>query len=185
MARREEETDVGAVRSGDDVHAGLPEGVEESRTTEVPFKTLFRRYHAERLRREHGLVVQPVTFDAPEPREDDPLTWRDPSGRPIAPVLVLPPLDGPDVEFRALAKEGKAEAGAMPDRRGCCWSLGAQGRVHQLMAAYSLTKIEKVYATVFEQILGERVSTAPVITITSREPARRMVCLACESKAHE
>ncbi len=101
-------------------------------------------------------------------------------------MLVVPPIDGPDVEFRGLAKEtGKGEVQGVPDRRGGRWSLGAQGHVHQLMAAYSLVKIEKLYATVFENILGERVSTRPVITITSREPGRRMVCLACESKAHE
>ena len=40
--------------------------------------------------------------------------------------------------------------------------IGTQGTVHQLMAAHSMTKIEKVYGTVFENILGEKISTQPV-----------------------
>lgn len=159
--------------------------MEESRTKEIPFKTLFRRWHAERLRQEFGLVVEPATFDAPPPSEDDPLTYRDPSGRPVLPTLVVPPLDGPDVQFRAMAKEAAPEAAdAARDRRGGRWSLGTQGRVHQLLAAYAMTKIEKVYATVFENILGERVSTKPVVTINARDRERRIVCLTCESQAH-
>jgi len=165
----------------------VKKAMEESKKTEVPFKTLFRRWHAERLRQEHGLVIEPATFDAPAPREDDPLTYSDPSGRPVLPVLVLPPIDGPDVQFRAMAKEAKADAAGanvVGCRKGGRWSLGNQGRVHQLMSAYSMTRIENVYATVFESILGERVSTKPVITLNSREGDRRVVCLTCESKPH-
>lgn len=163
----------------------VKKAMEESRKTEVPFKALFRRWHAERLRQEHGLVVEPATFDAPATREDDPLTYNDPTGRPVLPVLVLPPIDGPDVQFRAKAEAAApADEKALRDRGGRRWSLGNQGRVHQLMAAYSMTKIEKVYATVFESILGERVSTKPVITINARDGERRTVCLTCESKPH-
>lgn len=163
----------------------VKKAMEENRKTEVPFKALFRRWHAERLRQEFGLVVEPATFDAPASREDDPLTYHDPTGRPVLPVLVLPPIDGPDVQFRGMAKEAAAGApDAVACRKGGRWSLGNQGRVHQLMSAYSMTKIEKVYATVFESILGERVSTKPVITINARDNERRVVCLTCESKAH-
>ncbi|MBI3858096.1 MAG: hypothetical protein HY293_20640 [Planctomycetes bacterium] len=163
----------------------VKKAMEESKRTEVPFKSLFRRWHAERLRQEHGLVVEPATFDAPAPREDDPLTYRDPTGRPVLPVLVLPPIDGPDVQFRAMAKEAASGAAdAVECRKGGRWSLGNQGRVHQIMAAYSMVKIETVYATIFERILGERVSTKPVITINARDGERRVVCLTCESKAH-
>jgi hypothetical protein len=42
-------------------------------------------------------------------------------------------------------------------------ALDAQGRVHLLLAAAPLAKIEKVYKLVFENILGEKVSTAPVV----------------------
>ena len=163
----------------------VKKAMEESRRTEVPFKALFRRWHADRLRQEHGLVVEPATFDAPSPREDDALTYNDPSGRPVLPVLVIPPIDGPDVEFRALAKPAaEADAAGVAAKRGGRWALGNQGRVHQLMSAYSMTKIEKIYATVFENILGERVSTRPVITINARDGERRTLCLTCESKAH-
>jgi hypothetical protein len=40
--------------------------------------------------------------------------------------------------------------------------LGTQGRVHVLMAAHSEGHIGTVYASVFEGILGERISTLPV-----------------------
>ena len=41
-------------------------------------------------------------------------------------------------------------------------TLDSQGRVHLLLAAAPLARIEKVYKLVFENILGEKVSTAPV-----------------------
>jgi hypothetical protein len=140
------------------------QGMEESKGDGAKFKALFRKWHAERLRTEHGLVVEPVTYD-PEPQDEkSALTYRDPSGRPLAPVLILPPLDGPDVTFRAAqTAEAKADgARALKDREGRGWVLGNQGRVHMLMAGHSMGKIEKLYATVFEGILGEKVSTKPV-----------------------
>lgn len=160
------------------------ESVEESKKSGTPFKVLFRRRHAERLRREHGLVVDPAGFDVPEKEEEDPLSYRDPTGRPIVPVLPPPPIDGPDVTFKAL-QEGAAKcegAREMVDRCGRRWVLGNQGRVHQLFAAYSMLKIERIYGTVFENILGEKVSTKPVVTINSRGERRTDVCLHCESK---
>jgi hypothetical protein len=158
--------------------------VEESKKTGVPFKTLLRRQHAERLRREHGLIVDPTGFDIPEKAEDDPVSYRDPSGRPIVAALPPPPLDGPDVEFKlkqAAAAED-CEARACFDRKGRRWNLGNQGRVHQLFAAYSMLKIERLYGTVFENILGEKISTQPVVTINGREGRRSDVCLHCSSK---
>jgi hypothetical protein len=151
-------------------------GIEESRTTETPFKVVFRKMHAERLRREWGLAVEPVTFDAPEPKEDDPLTWRDPSGRPVAPPLVAPPINGPDVQFGAQAKP---EKDGIRDRKGGCWHLGPQGRVHHLLAAHALVKIERLYATVLETILDERVAAEPVKSVLPRDPDRKRICLSC------
>jgi hypothetical protein len=161
---------------------------EESKKTEVPFKAIFRKWHADRLRQEHGLVVEPSTFDAPQQDADDPLQYRDPTGRPLVPVLPPPPIDGPDVSFREMAKAADAASApemVLRDRKGGRWVLGNQGRVHQIMAAYSLLKIEKVYGTVFQNILGEQISTKPVITIGGRDGSRISPCLHCESKAAE
>ena len=161
-------------------------GLKESKKTGTPFKVLFREWHAERLAREHGLRVEAVTFDPPK-QQDGPLTYNDPTGRPLLPALPSPPIDGPDVTFGNLQEAASKAPGAraLRDRKGRRWVLGNQGRVHQIMAAYSLVKIERIYATIFQNILGERVSTQPVITINSRFAGRRAVCLHCEIRSHQ
>jgi len=129
------------------------------------FKAIFRKAHAQKLRTEAGLVVEPVTFDPPEAQDtDSPLTYRDPSGRPLAPKLPSPPVEGPDVKFRLAQTNMARAAGAAPllDRGGRRWALDNQGRVHMLLAGHALVKIEEVYGAVFEGILGERISTRPV-----------------------
>jgi hypothetical protein len=137
--------------------------MEEAKGDGAKFKALFRRWHAERLRQEHGLVVEPVTFDPPEaPEQGGALTYRDPTGRPLAPRLPPPPIDGPDVTFKARLAGVAAAPATVLDRRGRPWALGNQGRVHQLLAAHALVPIEKLYGSVFENILGEKVSTRPV-----------------------
>jgi hypothetical protein len=142
--------------------------MKESSGDGAKFKAMLRSAHAERLRREHGLVVEPVTFDVAFAEQDGPLTYRDPTGRPIAPKLPPPPIDGPDVSFKEMqvAAGQTPDARSLLDRRGRRWRLGNQGRVHQLLAAHSLKKIEEMYGTVFENILGERVSTKPVEVVT-------------------
>jgi len=129
------------------------------------FKAIFRKAHAEKLRTESGLVVEPVTHDLLV--EQDPksaLIYRDPTGRPLAPKLPPPPIDGPDVKLRHLQEAAKSAAGAVPvfDRRGGRWALGNQGRVEMIMAAHCMAPIEKLYGAVFEGILGERITTRPV-----------------------
>jgi hypothetical protein len=141
--------------------------MKEAKDDGGAFKAIFRKAHAEKLRAEHGLVVQPVTYDPPI--EQDPnsaLTYRDPSGQPLAPVLPPPPIDGPDVKFN-LKSQAASEAnfaGATPiaDRKGRRWSLGNQGRVNMLLAGHAMVRIETIYGTIFEGILGERISTRPV-----------------------
>jgi len=145
--------------------------IEESKGNGGQFKAYFRKAHAERLKNEHGLVVEPVTFDPLI--EQDPksaLTYNDPTGRPLAPKLPPVPIDGPDVGIRAEAAQ-KAAFGApgarqVMDRRGRPWVLGNQGRVHMLMAGHCMAKIETVYASIFEGILGEKISTKPVEVVT-------------------
>jgi hypothetical protein len=139
--------------------------MEDSKNDGAKFKAIFRKAHADRLRNEHGLVVEPVTFDQPVDQDDkSALTYNDPTGRPLAPKLQPIPIDGPDVVIRAQLAEAKAlPTGAMiADRKGRGWALGNQGRVHHLMAAHSMAKIETLYATIFEGILGEKISTKPV-----------------------
>jgi len=147
--------------------------IETSKGDGGAFKAYMRKAHADRLRAEHGLVVEPVTYDPPIAQGDnDALTYRDPTGRPLAPKLPPPPINGPDVklrlqveEFARTAQAGGPTAnglGLVRDRKGQEWALGNQGRVHLLLAAHSMSKIETMYASVFEGILGERVSTRPV-----------------------
>ena len=173
------------LREAEWVVATVGEAAGECRDSETSFKSIFRRRHAERLRREHGIVMEPATFDPPEGNDDGPLTVRDPSGRPLVPALPPPPIDGPDVSFKRLAAAEACAPGAacLQDRCGRPVALGNQGRVHQLLAAYALVKIERVYATVFENILGEKVSTRPVITLDSLPGRRTDLCLHCATRA--
>ena len=141
----------------------------ESKGDGARFKSIFRKAHADKLRAETGLVVEPVTFDPVV--EQDPksaLSYNDPTGRPLAPKLPPPPIDGPDVEIRAKLAEAKAlPTGAMiADRKGRGWALNNQGRADMLLAAHCMVKIEKVYGTIFEGILGEKISTRPVEVVT-------------------
>jgi hypothetical protein len=49
------------------------------------------------------------------------------------------------------------------DKRGRRRPLGLQGQIHWLLTTDPLVKIEEVYPTVFEKILGEKLSTLPVL----------------------
>ena len=142
--------------------------MDDAKGNGAKFKAYFRNAHAERLKNEHGLTVEPVTFDPPADQDaNSALTYNDPTGRPLAPKLPPPPVDGPDVTIKpALAaqlREAKTDgARLMLDRRGGRWQLGNQGRVEMLMAAHAMNKIETLYGTIFEDILGEKISTKPV-----------------------
>jgi hypothetical protein len=139
--------------------------VDAAKGDGAAFKALIRKAHAQKLRTEYGLVVEPVTFDPPDTQDtNSALTYRDPSGRPLAPVLPPVPIDGPDVKFRARQEAMAKAAGGiqLADRAGRRWVLNNQGRAHMLLAAHSMAKIERIYASIFEGILGERVSTRPV-----------------------
>jgi hypothetical protein len=140
-------------------------GIEEAKGDGAKFKSFCRTAHAEKLRRESGVVVEPVTFDPP--MEQDPnsaLTYNDPTGRPLAPKLPPPPIDGPDVTLRDKQEEARSAPGAlaMNARKGGRVWIGTQGRVDHLLAAHCLNKIENLYGTIFENFLGEKISTKPV-----------------------
>ena len=144
--------------------------IKESKGNGAKFKEMLRKAHAEKLKSEFGIVVEAVTYDPPAASDDrDTLTYRDPSGRPLAPKLPPPPLDGPDVtlsdkKFEALQKDAAAAPGnrSVACRGGRRVVVTNQGIVHQIMAAHSLFPIERIYGTVFENILGEKISTRPV-----------------------
>jgi hypothetical protein len=147
--------------------------LKETKDDGAKFKEIFRKAHAEKLKKEYGLTVEAVTYDEPEVDQKSALQYRDPNGAPLAPKLPPPPVDGPDVtldekDFARLQKS-EAKAGgarALQDKNGKRWVLGNQGRVHLLMAGHSMKKIDKVYGSVFEGILGEKISTKPVEVVT-------------------
>ena len=159
------------------VVAVTEKAIDDSKGDGAKFKALMRQAHARKLQAESGLAVEPVLFDPVV--EQDPksaLTYNDPTGQPLAPKLPPPPLDGPDVQLEpranaALMERQKAEAAApgarlVQDRRGKGWVLGNQGRADMLLAAHGMAKIESLYGTVFQEILGERISTRPVEVVT-------------------
>jgi hypothetical protein len=89
------------------------------------FKEIFRRAHADRLRQDHGLNIDPSVLPS--------------SGSSPAMMTVL--------------------LGKMANQK----ALGKQAQVHILLTAAPLAKIEQIYKVVFENILGEKVSTNPVV----------------------
>jgi len=135
------------------------------------FKEIFRKAHAEKLLLETGLKVEPITWDVEATSDKDALQYKDPSGRTLAPKLPPPPIDGPDValtdkQFQTRQEQANAAPGArevqVGGKGGRRVVVNNQAIVHQLLAAHSMQKIETVYGTVFENILGEKVSTKPV-----------------------
>ena len=156
-------------------------GIKACKGDGAEFKAYMRKAHAAKLRSEHGLVVEPITFDPPDPKDNaGALTYRDPTGRPLAPVLPPAPIDGPDVKFRAMQELSARSAGAIPvlDRRGGRWGLNNQGRVHVLLAAHSMDQLERLYGSVFEGILGERITTRPVEIVNPFPWVARQTALA-------
>ncbi len=144
--------------------------MKDARNDGAKFKALFRKAHAAKLRQDFGIVVEAITYDPPEAMNvKDALTYRDPTGRSLAPKLPPPPIDGPDVtlsatKFEALQKNAAAAPG---NRFAACKNgrrivVNNESLVHQIMAAHCLIPIERVYGTVFENILGEKISTRPV-----------------------
>jgi hypothetical protein len=61
-----------------------------------------------------------------------------------------------------LRREHALDVAALDARLGRR-ALNNQGRVHLLLAAAPLVRVEQVYELVFEKFLGEQVSTSPVV----------------------
>lgn len=143
--------------------------IESSKGDGAAFKAAMRRAHADKLKSDHGLVVEPITYDPPDEKDaDGALTYRDPTGRPLAPKLSPVPINGPDVKLRAKLVQLAAAPGAelVADRHGGRWAINNQGRAHVLLAAHSMGQIERLYGAIFEGILGEQITTRPVEVVT-------------------
>jgi hypothetical protein len=67
--------------------------------------------------------------------------------------------------WNAHAERLRREHGLDLTQGGCQarGKLNRQGQVHLLLAAAPLARLERVYKLVFENVLGETVSTAPVV----------------------
>ena len=69
---------------------------------------------------------------------------------------------------KAHAERLKQEHGmdlSHPNRKSYPPALDNQGRIHLLLATAPLPRLEQVYKLVFEKILNEKVSTAPVVQV--------------------
>jgi hypothetical protein len=165
----------------DGVKAALP----EMKRSGLSIKAQFRKWHSERLRAEHGMMIEPTAFDPPAPQdESQPLSFRDPTGKAVSMMLPAPPLDGPDVTFDEGAQKARSTPGVemMEGPRGKRFALSNQGRVHALLAHHAMQRIERLYGTVFETILAERITTQPVMQIGGIEGRRGELCLHCQSR---
>jgi len=154
----------------------VKKAIADSKGDGAKFKAAMRKAHADKLRAETGLVVEPVTYDYDPTAKGGALDYNDPSGQPLAPRLPPPPVDSVDVTIKAQAEVLRAATkadmaagglGLALDRKGGRgWVLGNQGRADMLLAAHSMSKIEKLYGAVFEGILGEKITTKPVEVVT-------------------
>lgn len=127
------------------VVATVKRAIAESKGDATRFKEIVRRRHADRLEERHGIRVTPVLLDETLPDPETAPAYRDPQGRRLAPKLPLPPVEN----------------------RGEVWgALTNAARVHHLLSAHAMKKVEGVYGAVFEGILGERVTTKPVQATT-------------------
>jgi hypothetical protein len=126
------------------------DAITESKGDAAMFKQLMRRYHAERLEEQYGVRVTPVFKDQIFQTLTTAVAYRDAEGRHLAPVLPLPPIEN--------QKQTKNRANQKPAKN----PNANMAKVHRLLAAHAMMKIEGLYGAVFEGILGEKVTTKPV-----------------------
>jgi hypothetical protein len=117
------------------------DALQESKADATRFKELMRKKHAERLEEKFGARVTPVLKDQALQNLETATAYRDAKGRPLAPILPVPPIEN--------QREVKKQ-------------LNNAGKVNRLFAANAMMKIEDLYGAIFEGILGETVTTKPV-----------------------
>ncbi|OAI45330.1 hypothetical protein AYO44_02695 [Planctomycetaceae bacterium SCGC AG-212-F19] len=114
----------------------------EAQGNPARYREFIRHAHAERLTKDHG-----VALFSRNARVQANLMRQLPNGE------LFPDATDP-MQFHRLQAVLQQQAGGRVQDN--------QAKVHQLMANYPLVKIEQVYRYVFERILGEQISTAPV-----------------------
>jgi len=107
------------------------------------YREFIRQAHGERLAKDHG-----VPGFGKNPRALANLGRQLPNGE------VFPDPTDPMQMNRLQAVLQQQGGGRVQDN---------PAKMHQLFANYPLVKIEQVYRYVFERVLGERISTAPVV----------------------
>jgi hypothetical protein len=77
-----------------------------------------------------------------------------------------------DVNWRALPlyRGSEAALALLLDNDRHARRLNQQGRVHLLLAAFPLVKLDQAYRVVYERILNEQVTTAPVVEGNAPQP---------------
>jgi hypothetical protein len=115
------------------------DGLTQSKGDATKFKGLMRRYHADRLAEKYGVRVTPLLTDQILQDLATAVAYRDAKGRPLAPVLPLPPIE---------------------NQSGLNTQLSNSAKVHRLFAAHAIMKIEDLYGSIFQGILGETVTIA-------------------------
>ena len=112
--------------------------IKDSKGDGGKFKAIFRTAHAKKLKDDFGLVVAPVTYDAPEVDPKSALSYSDPTGRPLAPKLPPPPHRRPRRDAANSGAEGQAGQGRQrPGRRSGCWTAGAGAGCWATRAAFT------------------------------------------------
>ena len=147
--------------------------IEDSKGDGAEFKAIFRKAHADQLQQEHGLVVEPVTYDPP-----------DGAGPEQRPDLPRPdgPAAGPEAAAAADRRAGRVvprpdsrpPTGRRPPGRGAvhgpraagagCWATRAASTCCWRRTRWRRSR--SCTASVFEGILGEKISTKPVEVVT-------------------
>lgn len=131
----------------------VKEKLPESQGNAEKFRQLMRQAHAYRLADLYGLRVTPFAEGYSPQTAGTNASLRNKEG-----VKVVTKLPLPDLEARV----------------GPGVALDNQAKVHRLMAGHAMKKIEQVYGAVFEDILGETVSTQPVQVKTPFPSVRRV-----------
>ncbi len=60
--------------------------------------------------------------------------------------------------------------------------MNAQARIHQVLAAHALVKIERLYPTILQSLMGWRLEDRPWKCLRAAGPERKGICLGCDGE---